>query len=78
MLQYFRAKKHNINKIMRYRHLDSAGIISIIKLNARDTAPTIRANASVGKNRSNPLSINQTEKILVHMIRKPVVKQITK
>jgi len=45
MLQDFRAKKHNINKIMRHRHLDSAGIVLIIKRNARDTAPTIRALA---------------------------------
>jgi hypothetical protein len=36
MLQHFRAKKHNINKIMRYRHLESAGIVSIIKRSARN------------------------------------------
>jgi hypothetical protein len=29
MLQHFSAKKHNIYKIMRHRHLDSAGIVLI-------------------------------------------------
>jgi hypothetical protein len=45
MLQHFRAKKHNIYKIMGHRHLDSAEIVLMIKRNARDTAPTIRALA---------------------------------
>jgi hypothetical protein len=41
-------------------------------------APSSSATASVRRNQSNPLSINQTEKILDPLIRNPVVKQITK
>jgi len=42
------------------------------------SVPSSSATASVGKNQSNPLSINQTEKMLDPLIRNPVVKQITK
>jgi hypothetical protein len=42
------------------------------------SVPSTSATASVGKNQSNPLSINQTEKLLDPLIRNPVVKHITK
>ena len=42
------------------------------------SVPSISANAMNTKNQSNPLSINQTEKMLDPLIRNPVVKQITK
>lgn len=42
------------------------------------SVPSSGATASVGKNQSNPLSINQTEKIFDPLIRNPVVNQITK
>ena len=42
------------------------------------SVPSSSASASVGKNQSKPLSINQTEKMLDPLIRNPVVKHITK
>jgi hypothetical protein len=42
------------------------------------SVPSSSAAASIGKNQSNPLSINQTEKMLDPMIKNPVVKHITK
>ncbi len=50
-----------------------------VKSKAKTTsAPSSSVVASVGKNQSNPLSVNQTEKMLDPLIRNPVVKQITK
>jgi hypothetical protein len=40
--------------------------------------PSSSTTASIGKNQSNPLSINQTEKMLDPLIKNPVVKKITK
>jgi hypothetical protein len=42
------------------------------------SVPSSSATAMNTKNQSNPLSINQTEKIFDPLIRNPVVKQITK
>ena len=44
------------------------------------TTPVLstRASASVGKNQSNPLPINQTEKLLDPIIKNPIVKRKTK
>ena len=50
-----------------------------LKSNAKTSSvPSSSATASVEKNQSNPLTINQTEKMLDPLIRNPVVKQITK
>ena len=42
------------------------------------SVPSSSANAVNTKNQSNPLSINQPEKMLDPLIRNPVVQQITK
>ena len=42
------------------------------------SVPSSSASASVGKNQSNPLPINQTEKLLDPIIKNPIVKRKTK
>ena len=69
-----KAKKTSSQEIQRQKVQDNK-----LKSKPKTTSvPSSSATASVGKNQSNPLSINQTEKMLDPLIRNPVVKQITK
>jgi hypothetical protein len=69
-----KTKKTSAQEIQRQK-VQSNAVKSVPKTTS---VPTSIASASVGKNQSNPLSINQTEKMLDPLIGNPVVKQITK
>ena len=72
--QASKAKKTSAQEIQRQKVQSNA-----VKSKPKTTSvPSSSATASVGKNQSNPLSINQTEKLLDPLIRNPVVKHITK
>jgi hypothetical protein len=72
--QSSKTKKTSAQEIQRQKVQSN-----IVKSKPKTTSvPRSSANASIGKNQSNPLSINQTEKILDPLIRNPVVKKITK
>jgi hypothetical protein len=69
-----KTKKSSAQEIQRQKVQSNA-----VKSKPQTTSvPSSSATASVGKNQSNPLSINQTEKLLDPMIRNPVVQQFTK
>jgi hypothetical protein len=72
--QASKTKKTSAQEIQRQKVQSNA-----VKSKPKTTSvPSSSATASVGKNQSNPLSINQTEKLLDPLIRNPVVKHITK
>ena len=72
--QASKAKKTSAQAIQRQKVQSNA-----VKSKPKTTSvPISSVSASVGKNQSNPLSINQTEKMLDPLIGNPVVKQITK
>jgi hypothetical protein len=73
--QASKAKKTSAQAIQRQKVQSNA-----VKSKPKTTpVPSTSASASIGKNQSNPLSINQTEKVLVDpLFRNPVVKRITK
>jgi len=72
--QASKTKKTSAQEIERQKVQSKA-----VKSKPKTTSiPSSSATSSVGKNQSNPLSINQTEKMLDPLIRNPVVKQITK
>ena len=69
-----KTKKSSAQEIQRQKVQSNA-----VKSKPQTTSvPSSSATASVGKNQSNPLTINQTEKMLDPLIRNPVVQQITK
>jgi lysyl-tRNA synthetase class II len=69
-----KAKKTSAQEIQRQKVQSNA-----VKSKPKTTSVTSSsASSSVGKNQSNPLSVNQTEKMLDPLIRNPVVQQITK
>ena len=72
--QTSKIKKASAQEIQRQK-VQSNAVKSVPKTTS---VPSISATASIGKNQSNPLSINQTEKMLDPLIRNPVVKKITK
>ena len=68
-----KAKKTSAQEIQRQKVQSNA-----VKSKPKTTsAPNSSASASVGKNQSNPLSINQTEKMLDPFSQSEVVKRIT-
>ena len=69
-----KAKKTSAQDIQRQK-VQSNAVKSLPKTTS---VPSSSASASIGKNQSNPLAINQTKKILDPLIRNPVVNQITK
>ena len=72
--QASKAKKTTAQAIQRQKILSNA-----VKSKPKTTSVQSNSDsASVGKNHSNPLSVNQTEKLLDPLIRNPVVKRITK
>ena len=72
--QASKAKKTSAQEIQQQKVQSN-----IVKSKPKTTSvPRSSATASVGKNQSNPLSINQTAKMLDPMVRNPVVKQIAK
>jgi hypothetical protein len=69
-----KTKKTSAQAIQRQKVQSNA-----IKSKPKTTSvPSSSATALTAKNQLNPLSINQTEKMLDPLIRNPVVKQITK
>ena len=69
-----KTKKTSAQAIQRQKVQSNA-----VKSKPKTTSvPISSVSASVGKNQSNPLSINQAEKMLHPLIGNPVVKQITK
>ena len=72
--QASKTKKTSAQEIQRQKVQSNA-----VKSKPKTTSvPSSSVSASVGKNQSNPLFINQTEKMLDPLIRNPVVKRITK
>jgi hypothetical protein len=69
-----KAKKTSAQEIQRQK-VQSNAVKSKPKITS---VPSTSATATTMKNQSNPLSINQAEKILDPLIRNPVVKHITK
>jgi len=69
-----KAKKTSAQEIQRQK-VQSNAVKSVPKTTS---APSSSATASVGKNQSNPLSINQTEKLLDPFSHSKTVKDLTK
>ena len=72
--QQSKTKKTSAQEIQRQK-VQANAIKSVPKTSS---VPSSSATVSIGKNQTNPLSINQTEKILDPLIQNPVVKKITK
>ena len=69
-----KAKKTSAQEIQRQKVQSNA-----VKSKPKTTsAPSSSASASVGKNQSNPLSINQTEKMLDPFSNSKAIKDLTK
>ena len=72
--QASKTKKTSAQEIQRQKVQSNA-----VKSKPKKTsAPSSSATASVGKNQSNPLSINQTEKLLDPFSHSKTVKDLTK
>ena len=72
--QASKTKKTSAQEIQRQK--DQSNIVkSVPKTNS---VPSSSVSAVTAQNQSNPLSINQAEKMLHPLIGNPVVKQITK
>ena len=69
-----KAKKTSAQEIQRQKVQSNA-----IKFKPKTTSMPSRSAAAMSmKNQSNPLSINQTEKMLDPLVKIPVVKKLTK
>jgi hypothetical protein len=69
-----KTKKTSAQEIQRQK-VQSNAVKSVPKTSS---VPSSNATASVGKNQSNPLSINQTEKLLDPFSHSKTVKDLTK
>ena len=69
-----KTKKTSAQEIQRQK-VQSNAVKSVPKTTS---VPSSSASASVGKNQSNPLSINQTEKLLDPFSHSKTVKDLTK
>ena len=72
--QASKTKKTSAQEIQRQK-VQSNAVKSVPKTTS---VPSSSATASVGKNQSNPLSINQTEKLLDPFSHSKTVKDLTK